>query len=142
MPRHPRSAIAALILSPLLASCSVDLGTITGSLPGVSKESSAPPAPATGGVLSGAIGADLDEGDRQRAFAAEVQALEYGQAGLPIGWRGESTSRHGTIVPGAPYEARGTRCRDFTHTIYTDGKPQTARGTACRKPDGTWGPVG
>jgi surface antigen len=142
MPRHLRSAIAALILSQLACSCSVDLGSITGSLPGASKDSASTPSVPNGGVLGGAIGGDLDERDRQRAFAAEVQALEHGQAGLPIGWQGEGTSRHGTIVPGAPYQARGTRCRDYTHTIYTDGKPQTARGTACRNPDGSWAPVG
>lgn len=100
------------------------------------------PTVASGGVLSGAIGTTLDEQDRQRAYAAEVQALEHGEPGLPTGWRGDKASRHGTVVPGAAYDARGTRCRDYTHTIYIDNKPQTARATACRNPDGSWSPVG
>jgi surface antigen len=105
---------------------------------------STPPAAGgiTGGVLSGAIGGNLGEEDRQRAYAAEVQALENGEPGIPVGWRGDGPKRYGTVVPGAPYSARGTRCRDYSHSIYVDGKPQIARGTACRNPDGSWSPVG
>ena len=96
----------------------------------------------TGGVLGGAIGTSLDERDRQRAYAAEVQALEHGEPGIPVGWRGEGPKRYGTVVPGAPYQTRGTKCRDYSHSIYIDGQPQIARGTACRNPDGSWSPVG
>ncbi|GLK84905.1 glycine zipper domain-containing protein [Ancylobacter defluvii] len=94
-----------------------------------------------GGLIGGAIGSALDEQDRQRARQAEMQALEYGNPGAPVSWRGED-GNYGTIVPGPTY-ARGSspRCREFTHTIYIDGQPQTARGTACRNPDGTWAPV-
>jgi surface antigen len=94
---------------------------------------------ATVGVLGNGFGAVLDERDHQRAFAAEVQALEQGEPGEPVGWRG-AAGRSGTVVPGAPYETRGTRCRDYSHTIFMDGKPQTARASACRKPDGSWTP--
>jgi len=104
--------------------------------------STAAPSGITGGVLSGAIGGNLGEEDRQRAYAAEVQALENGEPGIPVGWRGDGPKRYGTVVPGAPYSARGTRCRDYSHSIYVDGKPQIARGTACRNPDGSWSPVG
>ena len=95
----------------------------------------------TGGILGGAIGSNLDERDRQRAFAAEVQALEYGDPGIPVGWRGEGPKRYGTVVPGAPYQSHGNKCRDYSHSIYIDGRPQIARGTACRNPDGSWAPV-
>jgi surface antigen len=95
-----------------------------------------------GGIVGSAIGASLDEQDRRRAYAAEIQALEYGQPGAPVGWRSDHTAYYGTIVPGPYYEARGARCREYTHTIYIDGRPQTARSTACRNPDGTWTPVG
>jgi surface antigen len=94
---------------------------------------------ATVGVLGNGFGAVLDERDHQRAFAAEVQALEQGEPGEPVGWRG-AAGRSGTVVPGAPYETRGTRCRDYSHTIFMDGKPQTARASACRNPDGSWTP--
>lgn len=88
------------------------------------------------------VTAGLDERDRARAYAAEMQALEHGEPGVPTGWRGEGPGRHGTVIPGAPYDRGGTRCRDFTHSIYIDGRPQTARTTACRNPDGSWTPVG
>ena len=91
---------------------------------------------------TGSIGTTLDERDRQRAYAAEVQALESGEPGIPVGWRGEGPQRYGTVVPGVPYQARGARCRDYSHSIYIDGRPQIARGTACRNPDGSWAPVG
>jgi surface antigen len=94
---------------------------------------------ATVGVLGNGFGSVLDERDHQRAFAAEVQALEQGEPGEPVGWRG-AAGRSGTVVPGAPYETRGTRCRDYSHTIFMDGKPQTARASACRNPDGSWTP--
>ena len=93
-----------------------------------------------GGILSGPVGASLDERDRKRAAAAEKRALEQGEPGEPVGWRG-SAGRHGTVVPGVDYEIRGIRCRDYTHSIYIDGRPQTARTTACRNPDATWTPV-
>lgn len=152
--------LAVAFASLMLASCASDqsgprqesgafLGAITGGLFGASLGNStgsrvagAVVGATAGGILGGAVGASLDEQDRQRAYAAEMQALEYGEPGLPTGWRGDRSGRHGTIVPGVHYDARGTRCRDYTHTIYIDGRPQTARSTACRNPDGSWSPVG
>ena len=99
------------------------------------------PAVATAGVIGNGIGTGLDERDRQRAYAAEMQALDQGEPGEPVGWRGHA-GRYGTVVPGAYYETRGNRCRDYSHTIFIDGRPQTARATACRGSDGTWTPVG
>jgi surface antigen len=97
---------------------------------------------AAGGLIGNRIGASLDEEDRQRASAAEVQALEGGAAGAPVGGRSERSGRYGSVVPGPYYVDNGRRCRAFTETIYIDGRPQTARGTACRNPDGSWTPVG
>ena len=50
----------------------------------------------TGGILGGAIGTALDERDRQRAFAAEVQALEHGEPGDAgrLARRGAEALRH------------------------------------------------
>ena len=129
------AAAFGALASLTLASCAIEtsLGT---------KSEAPAPAELTGGILGGAIGSTLDERDRQRAFAAEVQALEYGEPGIPVGWRGEGPKRYGTVVPGAPYQTRGAKCRDYSHSIYVDGRPQIARGTACRNPDGSWSPVG
>jgi len=133
--------VLSVLASFALASCTSEISL--GSKPETSGSAPAGPSGISGGVLSGAIGGNLGEQDRQRAYAAEVQALESGEPGIPVGWRGDDgPKRYGTVVPGAPYSARGTRCRDYSHSIYVDGKPQIARGTACRNPDGSWSPIG
>jgi surface antigen len=95
-----------------------------------------------GGLIGNRIGAALDDEDKQRAYEAQMDALERGQPGAPVSWRNPDSGRYGTIVPGAAYQQADRKCRAFTHTIYIDGQPQTARGTACRNPDGTWTAVG
>jgi surface antigen len=137
MPRKFVAALTALPALLALAACAGDPGQ-TGSIAYTATASS---KVAAAGVLGNGLGASLDERDRQRAYAAEMQALEQGEPGEPVGWRGGS-GRHGTVVPGGYYETRGVRCRDYSHTIYSDGRPQTARATACRNPDGSWSPVG
>ncbi|MEW6121382.1 MAG: hypothetical protein AB1698_02120 [Pseudomonadota bacterium] len=113
--------------------------TSGGSGPGGSLASaSAPPVVAAGGVLNNALGTGLDEADRQRAYNAEIAALEEGGPGTPVGWRGDN-GVHGTVIAGPAYQRPGyTRCRDFSHTIFMQGKPQLARGAACRNTDGGW----
>jgi surface antigen len=137
--------IAAALAALALASCAVNelpaaqpaSATVTG---GIGSAGAVKPGVANAGVLGNGIGAGLDERDRQRALDAEHRALEQGEPGEPVGWRG-AAGRYGTVVPGVAYEARGTRCRDYSHTIYVGGKPQAARASACRNPDGTWSPV-
>jgi surface antigen len=133
-PRQDAGAMVGALTGGLLGA---SMGNSTGS-----RVAGAVIGAAAGGILGGAVGASLDERDRARAYAAEREALEYNEPGVPTGWRGEGTGRYGTIVPGAAYERTGARCRDYTHTIYIDGRPQTARSTACRNPDGSWSPVG
>jgi len=96
---------------------------------------------ALGGLIGNRIGAAMDDEDKQRAYYAQMQALESGAAGAPTAWANPDSGRRGTIVPGPQYDRRGMQCRDFTHTIYIDGRPQIARGAACRNPDGSWSPV-
>jgi surface antigen len=93
---------------------------------------------AFGGLLGNRIGAALDDEDKRRAYAAQVQALETGPSGAPVPWRNPDSGRYGNVVPGPVYQANGANCRPFTDTIYIDGAPQIERGTACRNPDGTW----
>ncbi len=95
-----------------------------------------------GGLIGNRIGAALDDEDKQRAYAAQVDALERGSAGAPVSWKNPDSGRYGTIVPGPGYQESGRTCRQFTHTIYIDGRPQTARGIACRNPDGSWTSLG
>ena len=127
-----RSRIFAVALtSVLLGACSVDLSSYLGTKP------AAPPPPQVPS-LGPSVGSLLGDDDRQRANAAQLQALQYGEPGAPVGWRNPDTGRYGNIVPGPSYESNGATCRQFSHTFYVDGRPQIARGTACRKPDGNW----
>lgn len=91
-----------------------------------------------GALIGNRIGAAMDDEDKRRAYAAQMEALDEGAAGAPVSWRNPDSGRYGTVVPGPYYETQGRRCRSYTHTIYIGGQPQTARGTACRNPDGTW----
>ncbi len=91
-----------------------------------------------GGLVGSAVGASMDEQDRQMAYAAEMQALEYGAPGVAVGWRSERTRYYGSIVPGPYYVVDARRCRAYTHTIFINGRPESARGTACRGADGRW----
>jgi len=95
-----------------------------------------------GGLIGNRIGAALDDEDKERAYAAQMDALDRGQPGAPVSWKNPDSGRYGTIVPGPTYQDTGRNCRQFTHTIYIDGRPQTARGVACRNPDGTWKSTG
>src|SRR5271170_3777686 len=93
---------------------------------------------AVGGFLGNRIGASLDDEDRRRAYAAQMQALETGPSGAPVAWRNPQSGRYGNVVPGPAAQIDGASCRQYTHSVYIDGRPQVERGTACRNPDGTW----
>jgi surface antigen len=95
-----------------------------------------------GGLIGNRIGAAMDDEDKERAYAAQVDALDRGPSGAPVSWRNPDSGRYGTVVPGPAYQDRGRNCRSYTHTIYIDGRPETARGTACRNPDGSWSSLG
>jgi surface antigen len=147
--------LAVASIGAALAACASDSGPkeVTGTLVGAAtgaaigsaasgnRVSGAVAGAAIGGMLGSRIGAGLDDEDKRRAYAAQVQALESGPSGAPIAWRNPDSGRYGSIVPGPAYDSNGMNCRQFTHTIYIDGKPQTARGTACRGADGAWQPV-
>ena len=91
-----------------------------------------------GGLTGNAIGRDLDERDRDLAYAAQTAAFESGQR-RP--WRG-AHGVYGYVEPGPEYvEERGT-CRNFNHRIYVNGRPTTSGGIACLRPDGVWQIVG
>jgi surface antigen len=93
---------------------------------------------AIGGLIGNRIGAALDDEDRTRAYEAQIQALESGASGAPVGWRNEDSGRHGTVVPGPAYQRNAMTCRQYTHTVYIDERPQVTRGTACKASDGRW----
>jgi len=150
-----KSVIAGGLLALSLAACSADSGpkevggtaggAVAGGLIGNAIGGAAGNrfagtvlGAALGGLIGNRIGAALDEEDRRRAYAAQMQALESGPSGAPVAWRNPQTGVYGDVVPGPAYQSNGAYCRQYTHTIYLEGKPRTERGTACRNPDGTW----
>jgi surface antigen len=162
---HAAKIMTATLAASMLAACAGDpygpgpgprentgtlLGAGTGALLGAavagggtgSRLAGAAVGGLLGGLIGNRIGAALDDEDRRRAYAAQMQALEGGPSGAPVAWRNPDSGRYGSVVPGPAYQdAQFGQCRQYTHTIYMDGRPQTARGAACRNPDGTWTPV-
>jgi surface antigen len=157
---HSARIIAIAIIGVSLTACAggnfggpkEDTGTLVGAGAGALIGSQIGGTPGTrvaaavggallGGLIGNRIGAALDDEDKKRAYAAQVQALESGPSGAPVAWRNPDSGRYGNIVPGPAYQQAGNTCRPFTHTIYINGQPQVARGTACRNPDGTWTPL-
>ena len=57
-----------------------------------------------GGLIGNRIGAGLDDEDRQRAYAAQMDALERGTSGAPVSWKNPDSGRYGTVVPGPAYQ--------------------------------------
>ncbi|MGU3492761.1 hypothetical protein ACLBXM_01850 [Xanthobacteraceae bacterium A53D] len=126
---------------PLLALLTGACVSTSGDGPQLAAVTPAPPSVPSPvmGLASVTTSAAIGEQDRQRAYAAEVQALEYGGPGAPVGWKGDG-GNYGTVIAGPAYARPGNpQCRDYSHTIYVQGKPQTNRGVACRSADGNWG---
>src|SRR6478672_877497 len=62
---------------------------------------------AIGGLIGNRIGASMDDDDKRRAYAAQVQALESGRSGAAVAWRNPDSGRYGSIVPGPAYQSNG-----------------------------------
>jgi surface antigen len=138
--------MAGLTLSACQTPTNQQMGAATGSVVGAvvgnqfGTGSGRVAATVAGGLIGGfvgnAIGVSLDAQAQQRATLAQMQALENGRAGTPVGWN--AGNARGEVTPGPRYNVNANECRDYTHQIWIDGQPQTAHGTACRQPDGTW----
>jgi len=133
------AVLGTVVLGALLSGCASDASSNLKGPQNMALPNAPVMRPAvSGGLISGAIGNGLSDDDRQRAYDAEISALETGGPGYPIGWKGEGTTR-GTVIAGPSYHKPGfTTCRDYSHTIYVDNRPQIARGAACRNPEGKW----
>lgn len=94
-----------------------------------------------GGLVGGSIGAGLSDGEKNRALEAEYRALEYGQGGQAIAWKGDSSGTYGQALAAQPYRVGSQDCRQYTQTVIQDGQSKIARGTACRNSDGSWTPL-
>lgn len=119
---------------------------VSSRAPGVADAPAGPAAPSViartlnGGLVGRAGLGDLSRSDLDRALEAEYRALEYGEAGTPLAWRGGS-SLSGEVTAGQPYRVGSQDCRSYMHVVRSAGAARTLRGTACRNPDGSWTPL-
>jgi len=91
-----------------------------------------------GGLIGNQVGKSLDNAD-QAAYAQKTQqALETGQPGQALPWKGQNGAT-GSVTPGAVTQnSSGQYCREYTQKINVGGQTTTGYGTACRQPDGSW----
>ncbi|HEY4925493.1 MAG TPA: hypothetical protein VII20_13835 [Roseiarcus sp.] len=132
-------SIAIWGMAALLVGGCMDGGSMSGAAPAPAATTPAvapslPTGAALGGILGGAVGAQLDEADRQAAYDAQVAALDAGQRRT---WRGEHGA-FGYVEPGAAADGAQGFCRSYAQTIYIAGRPQRGHGLGCRQPDGAW----
>ena len=81
---------------------------------------------AIGGLIGNRIGASMDEEDKRRAYAAQMQALESGRSGAPVTWKNLDTGR---------VTARSFRARPISRPAAPAGNtPTRSTSTDSRKP--------
>ena len=92
------------------------------------------------GILGSEFGEGLSKASLKTALETEYVALEKGQTGAAVFWKGSGTTS-GTIIPQQVYEVGTSKCRRYQHTITKSVTKRSATGTACRNPDGIWKPL-
>lgn len=134
-------------LAASTAGCAVGGFGAIGPVAAAPPPSVAPEPVSYGAFLEGPVGQKLAGADRDKALAAEQDAVAAGQRRT---WRG-TAGTYGYVEPaaaGAPSTegalpvAGGDACRTFTSTIYLGGRPQVGHGRGCPGPDGTMRIVG
>ncbi|MEC9347340.1 MAG: RT0821/Lpp0805 family surface protein [Pseudomonadota bacterium] len=92
-----------------------------------------------GGLFGGAVGASLDQRDRELAHQTASRSLETAQTGTTTTWKNPDSGHEGTFTPTKTYQRNdGQYCREYQQTVVVGGEEQKAYGTACRQPDGQW----
>lgn len=87
-----------------------------------------------GAFIGGAIGKNMDEGDKLKA----ERALENTPTGKAVSWHNPDNGKRYTVKPTRTYHHQNQPCREYTMTANVAGKTQTVYGTACREADGSW----
>src|SRR6266700_1167795 len=52
---------------------------------------------AIGGLIGNRIGAGMDDDDKRRAYAAQMQALESGKSDVAVAWKNPDSGRYGSV---------------------------------------------
>ena len=94
---------------------------------------------ALGAVVGGQVGRNLDDADRNYAYAAATRSFSTGRE---VTWENPESGHRGRFRPRRSYQGDHGLCRDFDHTIWVNGEPELIEGTACETDDGTWRVVG
>ena len=145
-----RIATTTALIAALLALSACGTTTPPADDQGVSGDTSTPPPSGgqtaivksmRGGLVGGSIGNGLSDDEKNHALEAEYRALEYGQGGQPVAWKGDDSATFGQAVAAQPYRVGSQDCRQYTQTVVQDGQSKIARGTACRNSDGSWTPL-
>ncbi len=84
------------------------------------------------------FGRDLNSAERTELSAAELKALEYGEDGQAIRWKGASDGVSGVVTTYRPFRVGSSTCRRFQHNVSIMAERASVNGTACRKGEGGW----
>lgn len=87
-----------------------------------------------GAAIGGAIGRTMDEVDRMNTG----RALETVRTGVPSRWKNPDSGHTYSVMPTRTYESSSGPCREYTIEATISGRPETVYGTACRHTDGSW----
>ena len=134
------SVVRALFFAVLLTGFSGCASTSKMSDSLVLSSVSALAQPLSAGILGGDFGESLDRTSMNRAVQAEYIALEKGQSGSPVVWKGLSEIS-GKVIPQQPYQVGSADCRRYEHILQDGGAEKRATGTACRDDKGSWVPL-
>ncbi len=141
----------------LLGGCSLTSSSVSPFASTAEPVVATPPAPPPvvyGTFLEGPVGTRLTQKTRDKALAAEQDALA---TGTRKSWKGDNGT-FGFVEPaaaapkapapgadGAPVPAAAaaaSSCRAFTSTIFLGGRPQVGHGSGCQNPDGSYSITG
>lgn len=144
-------AVASAAAAGLLSGCSITAGSISpfaSTAPTPVALPAAPPTVAYGSFLDGPVGARLSQASRDKALAAEQDALASGQRKT---WKGDggtfgyvepasggAATKPATEAADASAPAMPDQCRAFTSTVFIGGRPQVGHGSGCQNPDGSY----
>ena len=80
----------------------------------------------------------LSKSDRKNLSQAERKALDFGEAGSPILWKGNNDKVSGTVTVFSPFRVGKSNCRRFAHKVSDGDKSRNVTGTACQRNGGGW----
>ena len=138
------SAMSVIVAGLLSSGCAVEVFS-PDDVSAPSPTASADPSQGTGTVVpvasapslvDPAIRPALAPGDRTRLMEAAEAAFATGET---TEWVNESTGNHGRIRTGDSYDSSGgSKCRNFTHSIWVGGSEDVTTGIACEDAGGDW----